>query len=122
MDGTEQLSKAAGQLLTKNSAKSETRSLFEPFGREKVPGFVHYFFRALFCNSPVYMLLLSVVFGSCLRNALQFFLLCACQMEKCKHHGYGLADEKAPPDAGNADGISKDIGKAKETAESAFSP
>ena len=28
-------------------------------------------------------------------------------MEKCKRHGYGLADEKAPPDAVNADGISK---------------
>ena len=24
------------------------------FGREKVPGFVHDFFKELFCNSPVY--------------------------------------------------------------------
>ena len=35
-------------------------------------------------------------------------------MEKCKHHGYGLADEKTPPDAVNADGISKDIGQRQE--------
>ena len=47
-------------------------------------------------------------------NVLQFFLLRACQMEKRKHHGYGLADEKAPPDAVNTDGITKDISQRQE--------